>query len=128
MESDKKFDKLESCTGKYRIELVTRTKTRAGIGLIDLISQPVLWIKLLLLVTKNGMSTPIFPWIYIKVRYKKKPTPILKIITFIKYGGFSYNDLKWGASKVYINTVARLLNTLAMCTKLVIGYPRMCYG
>lgn len=69
MESDKKFDKLESCTGKYRIELVTRTKTRAGIGLIDLISQPVLWIKLLLLVTKNGMSTPIFPWIYIKVRY-----------------------------------------------------------
>lgn len=52
MESDKKFDKLESCTGKYRIELVTRTKTRAGIGLIDLISQPVLWIKLLLLVTK----------------------------------------------------------------------------
>lgn len=72
MESDKKFDKLESCTGKYRIELVTRTKTRAGIGLIDLISQPVLWIKLLLLVTKNGMSTPIFPWIYIKVRYKKK--------------------------------------------------------
>lgn len=112
MESDKKFDKLESCTGKYRIELVTRTKTRAGIGLIDLISQPVLWIKLLLLVTKNGMSTPIFPWIYIKVRYKKKkPTPILKIITFIKYGGFLYNHLKWGASKVYINTVARLLNT-----------------
>lgn len=64
MESDKKFDKLESCTGKYRIELVTRTKTRAGIGLIDLISQPVLWNKLLLLVTKNGMSTPIFPLIY----------------------------------------------------------------
>lgn len=115
MESDQKFDKLESCTGKYRIELVTRTKTRAGIGLI----QPVLWITLLLLVTKNGMSTPIFPWIYIKVRYKKKkPTPILKIITFIKYGGFLYNDLKWGASKVYINTVARLLNTLAMCAKL----------
>lgn len=64
----------------------------------------------------------------IKVRYKKKPTPILKIITFIKYGGFLYNDLKWGASKVYINTVARLLNNLAMCAKLVIGYPRMCYG
>lgn len=73
MESDKKFDKLESCTGKYRIELVTRTKTRAGIGLIDLISQPVLWNKLLLLVTKNGMSTPIFPWIY---RYIK-PMSIL---------------------------------------------------
>lgn len=32
MESDQKFDKLELCTGKYRIELVTRTKTRAGIG------------------------------------------------------------------------------------------------
>lgn len=73
MESDKKFDKLESCTGKYRIELVTRSKTRAGIGLIDLISQPVLWNKLLLLVTKNGMSTPIFPWIY---RYMK-PMSIL---------------------------------------------------
>lgn len=73
MESDQKFDKLELCTGKYRIELVTRTKTRAGIGLIDLISQPVLWNKLLLLVTKNGMSTPIFPWIY---RYMK-PMSIL---------------------------------------------------
>lgn len=73
MESDQKFDKLELCTGKYRIELVTRTKTRAGIGLIDLISQPVLWNKLLLLVTKNGMSTPIFPWIY---RYIK-PMSIL---------------------------------------------------
>lgn len=73
MESDQKFDKLELCTGKYRIELITRTKTRAGIGLIDLISQPVLWNKLLLLVTKNGMSTPIFPWIY---RYMK-PMSIL---------------------------------------------------
>lgn len=73
MESDQKFDKLELCTGKYRIELVTHTKTRSGIGLIDLISQPVLWNKLLLLVTKNGMSTPIFPWIY---RYMK-PMSIL---------------------------------------------------
>lgn len=73
MESDQKFDKLELCTGKNRIELVTRTKTRAGIGLIDLISQPVLWNKLLLLVTTNGMSTPIFPWIY---RYIK-PMSIL---------------------------------------------------
>lgn len=74
MESDQKFDyKLELCTGKYRIELVTRTKTRSGIGLIDLISQPVLWNKLLLLVTKKGMSTPIFPWIY---RYIK-PMSIL---------------------------------------------------
>lgn len=61
MESDQKFDKLESCTGKYRIELVTRTKTRAGIGLIDLISQPVLWNKLLLLVTKKWHFNPNFP-------------------------------------------------------------------
>lgn len=38
------------------IELVTRTKTRAGIGLIDLISQPVLWNKLLLLVTKMAFQ------------------------------------------------------------------------
>lgn len=61
MESDQKFDKLELCTVKYRIELVTRTKTRAGIGLIDLISQPVLWNKLLLLVTKKWHFNPNFP-------------------------------------------------------------------
>lgn len=56
MESDQKFDKLELCTGKYHIELITRTKTRTGIGLIDLISQPVLWNKLLLLVTKMAFQ------------------------------------------------------------------------
>lgn len=61
MESDQKFDKLELCTGKYHIELITRTKTRAGIGLIDLISQPVLWNKLLLLVTKKWHFNPNFP-------------------------------------------------------------------
>lgn len=61
MESDQKFDKLELCTGKYRIELITRTKTRAGIGLIDLIFQPVLWNKLLLLVTKKWHFNPNFP-------------------------------------------------------------------
>lgn len=45
----------------------------------------------------------IFLWIYIKVRYKKKFILVLKIIIFIKYGGFLYNDLKWGVFKVYIN-------------------------
>lgn len=48
MKSDKKFHKLELCTGKYRratqrTQLVTRTKTCASIGLINLISQPILW-------------------------------------------------------------------------------------